>query len=111
MSPPAQDPRTAYVHEVLHLYVRTPGVLGRLRHADRQLAGQLFDQGVPLYAVQNALILAAARRIRHNAFSAPLPPVRSLHYFISTIREVLDRPPGYREIEDLRHTISTYWPR
>jgi hypothetical protein len=98
--------RVEYVREVLRLYTATPGVLGRIRAADRILAGRLFDRGVPIYAVQNAFVLAAARRILHNAFSAPMPPIRSLHYFQGVIQEVLERPPGYREISLLREQLA-----
>lgn len=94
-----------YVKAVLALYVQTPGVLGRLRRADRLLARQLFQQQIPLYAVQNAFIVAAARREKHNAFSTPLPPIRSLHYFTELIREMLERPLGYRDIEELRRSL------
>jgi len=81
-------------------------VSGCVRRADRQLAGELFDRRVPLYAVDYAFIVAAARRIRHNAYSTPLPPVRSLHYFRGVIEEMLERPPGYREIDALRQILD-----
>lgn len=80
-----------------------------LRHAqaidvqasDRDLALRLYDQGVPFYAVRNALLLGAARRVLHNGFSTSMPPIRSLHYFVPILREVQERPPGYREMEQL----------
>jgi len=97
--------RQRYVQRLLRLYLETPGVAGRVRRADRQLARTLFDHNVPLYAVANAFIVAAARRIRHNAYSMPLPQIQSLHYFRAPIREMLERPPGYREIEQLRHLL------
>ncbi len=97
----------AYVRAVLGLYVETPGVLGRVRRADRELARQLFEQQVPLYAVENAFIVGAARRARHNAFSTDMPPIRSLHYFIGLFREMLERPLGYRQIDELRRTLGT----
>ena len=103
--------RHDYVAEVLRAYRTTPGVAGHVRRADRELAAQLFDNRIPLYAVTNALIIAAARRIRHNAFSTPLPAVRSLHYFVAVIREVLERPPGTREIDELRRTLRLQDPR
>ena len=98
-----------YVRELLRLYLATPGVAGRVRRADRDLAQDLFDQNVPLYAVANAFIVAAARRIRHNAYSTPLPPIQSLHYFKNVIREMLERPPGYREIDELRQTLRVHY--
>jgi len=105
-----ESARHAYVAAVLRAYRATPGVIGRIRQADRQLAGLLFDRGIPFYAVANALILAAARRVRHNAFTAPLPPVKSLHYFVPVIREVLQRPPGTHEIAELRQTLRLLDP-
>jgi hypothetical protein len=102
---PVADPRAAYVREVIRRYLETPGVAGRVRHADRALAAALYDQGVPLYAVQYAFIVAAARRVRHNAFSTPLPPIRSLWYFREVIREMLERPPGLREIAQMREAL------
>ena len=98
--------RQAYVREVLRLYVATPGVLGHVRRADRELAGRLFDQRVPLYVVETAFIVVAARRIKHNAFATPLPLVRCLHYFIEPIREVIERPPGPRDIDVFRTILA-----
>ncbi len=111
-SPPAQHERDLirqqYMREVLSLYLATPGVAGRIRRADRDLARTLFEQNTPLHAVANAFIVAAARRTCHNAYSTPMPPIRSLHYFRSTIREMLERPPGYREIEEFRQTLRQH---
>jgi hypothetical protein len=95
-----QAARLAYVRELLNRYVATPGVHGRVRRADRELAARLYDQAVPLFAVHNAFILAAARRLRHNAYDTPLPPIRSVHYFLPVLREVLERPPGPRDIAE-----------
>jgi hypothetical protein len=101
--------RQRYVRELLRLYVATPGVAGRVRRADRELAHTLFEHDVPLYAVANAFIVAAARRIRHNAYSTPLPPIQSLHYFREVIREMLERPKGYREIDQLRQSLREHY--
>jgi len=95
------DTGTRYVDEVIRLYRATPTVLAHVRRADRLLARRLFDQQVPIHVIRNALVLGAARRVLHNGFSSPMPPVRSLHYFLPLVREVLDRPPGYREVDQL----------
>jgi hypothetical protein len=86
---------------VIRLYRATPTVLGHVRRADRVLARRLFEQRIPIHVVRDALILGAARRVLHNGFSSPMPPVRSLHYFLPLVRDILDRPPGYREIDQL----------
>ena len=51
-----------YVRQVLNAYRATPGTAGVVRRADRIFAIQLHDRAVPLATVENALILAAARR-------------------------------------------------
>ena len=101
MSATASNNCDRYVAEVIRLYRSTPTVVGHVRHADRVLARRFYEQGVPLYVVHDALVIGAARRVLHNGFSTQMPPVRSLHYFVPIVREVLDRPPGYREIEHL----------
>ena len=100
--------RARYVRELLRLYRATPGVAGNVRRADRNLAASLFDAEVPLYAVEHAFIVAAARRTRHNGYSTPMPPIRSLHYFRGVIHEMLERPPGYREIEEFRQILRQH---
>jgi len=52
-----------YVRRVLDAYRATPGTCGVVRKPDRALALRLFVSGVPLAAVENAFILAAARRL------------------------------------------------
>lgn len=87
-----QENRTSrhdYVRQVVDAYRITPGTSRHVRHADRLLAEQLYDQGVPLTAVENALVLATARRLLRPEGVPPLTPVRSLHYFRAVIDEVM----------------------
>ena len=49
-----------YLRQVLEAYRSTPGSTGVVRRADRLFATQLYERGVPLQAVENALLLAAA---------------------------------------------------
>ncbi len=107
MNPSDQEARQHYVQAVLDRYRQTPGVLGRVRRADRQLAQRLYQDRVPFYVIDRACVLAAARRIKNNAFSTPLPPIRSLHYFLPVIQEVIRRPPGPRDIEEMRALLRS----
>ena len=109
-SPHDPEDRRRYVCELLLLYIATPGVAGHVRRADRDFAGTLFDRHIPLYVVETAFVVAAARRVRHNAFSTPMPPIRSMHYFAGVIQEVLERPPGYRELDQLRRLVGRGQP-
>lgn len=78
-----------YVRRVLDAYCATPGTCGAIRKPDRVFALRLFDRGVPLAAVENALVLACARRLARPAEAAPLGVIRSLAYFSPVIDEVL----------------------
>ncbi len=98
--------REEYIEKVLSAYRRTPGTTGTIRRPDRLLAAQLHERGVPLMAVQNALVLATARRMIRPAGSPPLGTIRSLAYFLPVIKEVLSLnvSPGY--FQHLRHKIE-----
>lgn len=48
---------------------------------DRLLAPNLYEHSVPLIAIENALLLAAARRLFRSADASLLPTIRSLAYF------------------------------
>ena len=60
------------------------------------------------YVVDYACILAAARRTFRNAYAAPLPPIRSLQYLVPIVQEVIQRPPGPRDISQLRERLATH---
>jgi hypothetical protein len=77
-----------YVRRILQAYRRTPGITGVVRLNDRLLAADLYDRGVPAVIVENALLLAASRRIFRPPHAGALQPIRSLHYLIPVIDEV-----------------------
>ena len=78
-----------YVRQLLEAYRKTPGTTGTIRRPDRLLAAQLHQRGVPLRAVENALVLATARRLMHSPDAPPLGTIRSLAYFVPVVEEVL----------------------
>jgi hypothetical protein len=82
--------REEYVRLVLDAYRTTPGTCGHLRRPDRLLAIELYRRGVPLEKIENALVLAAVRRMIRPADAPPLASVRSLAYFKPVIEEVLE---------------------
>jgi hypothetical protein len=63
--PPSHDGRTQeeYVRQVLEAYRKTPGTLGSIRRPDRVLAAQLCQRGISVSVIENAFVLAAARRL------------------------------------------------
>jgi hypothetical protein len=79
-----------YVERVLRAYRQTPTTMGTVRQADRLVAVELQTRGVSLQVVQNAFILAAARRLMRAPGAPPLTPIRSLAYFLPVIEEVME---------------------
>jgi hypothetical protein len=99
-----------YVRQVLEAYCATPGTAGVVRRADRSFATQLHDRGVPLTTVENALILAAARRSARLADAPPLGTIRSLAYFAPVIEEVLQLKIGPEYFRHLRNKLQRSTP-
>jgi hypothetical protein len=95
-----------YVGRILEAYRVTPGTCGAVRRPDRQFAAQLHERGVPLEAVQNALVLAAVRRLIRPDGAAPLGTIRSLAYFAPVIEEVLQLKVGPDYYQYLRHKLQ-----
>lgn len=82
-------PRDFYVRALLALYCGLPHTAARRPSAsDRRLANQLFDQGIPLPTVEEAFLLAVARRSTRRSDLPPLPPIHSLAYFLPVIDEL-----------------------
>ena len=67
-----------YVRQVLEAYRKTPGTMGTVRRADRMLAVQLYECGLSVHVIENALVLAATRCLIRPADALPLGTIRSL---------------------------------
>jgi hypothetical protein len=70
------------------------------------LAAGLHERGVPLEAVENALVLAASRRLVRPEEAMPLGTVRSLAYFVPAIEEVLETKVSPEYYQYLRGKIQ-----
>ena len=99
--------REEYIDKVLSAYRRTPETAGTVRRPDRLPAAQLHKRGVPLMAVENALVLVTARRMIRSAGSPPLGTIRSLAYFLPVIEEVLSLRVSPSYFQHLRHKIES----
>ena len=84
--------QSTYRREVLTAYIALPDTPNRPRHFDRTVANTLYLRRVPLATVTDALILATARRTFRASDGPPLPPIRSLAYFLPVIDEILANP-------------------
>ena len=95
-----------YVRQVLEAYRKTPGTTGTVRRADRMLAAQLHQRGLSARVIENALVLAATRRLIRPAGAPPLGRIRSLAYFLPVIEEVLELHVSPDYFEYLRHKLA-----
>ena len=95
-----------YIRQVLEAYRKTPGTIGAVRRADRMLAMQLYQRGVALSVVENAFVLAAARRLTRPAGAPPLGTIRSLAYFLPVIEEVLDMRVSPEYFQHVRRKLE-----
>jgi hypothetical protein len=98
--------QTEYVRQVLEAYRNTPGTTGTVRRPDRMLAVQLCQRGVAASVVENALVLAAARRLMRSVDAPPLGTIRSLAYFLPVIEEVLRLRVSPDYFDHLRHKLA-----
>ena len=99
-----------YVCQVLEAYRKTPGTMGTVRRADRMLAARLYERGVAVGVIENALLLAAARRLMRPAEDPPLGTIRSLAYFLPVIEEVLGLRVSPDYFQYLRRKLERVTP-
>ena len=104
------DLQQDYVRRVLDAYRSTPGTAGTIRRPDRMLAEQLYRRGVSVEVVENALVLAATRRLMRPDDAPPLATVRSLAYFVPVIEEVLELRVSPDYFRYLRHRLERIAP-
>jgi len=95
-----------YVRQVLEAYRKTPGTMGTMRRADRLLAAQFYQRGLSLQVIENALVLAATRRLVRPPDALPLGTIRSLAYFLPVIEEVLELRVSPDYFDYLRHKLA-----
>ena len=107
MTPVSPGPARTYVRRILEAYLRLPDTPARARQQDHHLAVQLHRRAVPEAIIEAAFLLATARRCSRPPDAAPLGPIRSLHYFLPVIDELLQHPPATDFLSYLRETLRT----
>ena len=99
-----------YIRQILEAYRKTPGTMGTVRRADRMLAMHLHQRHVSASVIENAFVLAAARRLMRPTDAPPLGPIRSLAYFLPVIEEVLALRVSTDYFQYLRHKLERIAP-
>lgn len=85
------DPES-YRQTLLDLYLRLPDTPCRVSRQDVRLVRQLWERNIPLTTAETALLLASVRRASRRPDAVPLGPIRSMHYFLPVIEELLHTP-------------------
>ena len=109
---PEDEPSRAgrrHVQSVLELYRHHPHTTGRIRKADRLLAADLYRQGISIAYVRDAFLLVTARRSQSR--QPPPATIRSLHYFLPAIQELLEQPLDTGYVRYLRRFNQRDNPR
>src|SRR6202790_4492225 len=99
-----------YIRRVLEAYRKTPGTMGTVRRADRLLAAQLYQRGLSVRVIENALVLAAARRLMRPADAPPLGTIRSLACFLPVIEEALAMRVSPDYFQYVRRKLERFTP-
>ena len=95
-----------YIRQVLEAYRQTPGTMGTVRRTDRMLAAQLYQRGLSVSVIENAFVLAAARRLMRPGDAPPLGTIRSLAYFLPVIEEVIGLRVSPDYFQHLRQKLA-----
>lgn len=101
-----KQPHTDYVERLLNRYAKLPGTLRRVLRTDRRTALALYRRGIALEVVENAFVLAIARRTFRD-HSQTIEPIRCLQYFVPVVDEILQEPPLPGYLEYLRARLVT----
>jgi len=81
-----------YRQALVDLYLRLPDTPRRLSRHDMRLVQQIWERQIPLTTMETAFLLASVRRAARRPDAIPLGPIRSLHYFLPVIEELLLTP-------------------
>ena len=95
-----------FIARLLSLYLSLPHTPARTSRSDRQLAADWYAQGLAWDTLEGALLLATARRRLRAPTLPPLPPIRSLHYFVPLLEEVAETPLSVEYVQYLRGKLA-----
>ncbi len=97
-----------YRQTLINLYLRLPDTPRRLSRFDLRLVRQLWQRQIPLTTVETALLLASSRRTARRPDAMPLGPIRSLHYFMPVIEELLAQAVSESYLAYLRRKVTLH---
>lgn len=95
-----------YVQSVIEAYVSLPDTPEHASRGDRRVARALYARRVPLAVVKAAFLLAFARRTLRSEAAPSLSSVRTMHYFVPVVEELLERPLDQGYLQYLAHRLA-----
>jgi len=98
----------AYHDRLISLYLALPHTPSRASRYDSRLAFELRQRGISWEVLETALLLAMARRCLRDPSLSPLPPIRSLHYFLPVIDEVMNMEISTDYVRYLKQKLTPY---
>jgi hypothetical protein len=93
---------------LIDLYLRLPDTPRPLSRFDLPLVRQLWQRQIPLTTIETALLLASSRRAARRPDAMPLGPIRSLHYFLPVIEELLAQAVPESYLAYLRSKVTLH---
>jgi len=102
------DTDTIDPERLLGLYLALPHTPPHASRYDRRLALELRQRPISWAVIETALLLAMARRCLRDPSLQPLPPIRSLHYFLPVIEEVLTMEISPDYVRYLKRKLAPY---
>ena len=103
-----QTDQSHYLETLLKLYLGLPETPSQASPSDIRLACGLYQRRVALEIVEAALILASVRRLFRDPSLPPLPPIRSLNYFLPVISEISANPLPENYLHYLRGKLESH---
>ena len=100
-----------YVTAIRAALDNLPEPHGGFRPDDRRLALELHRRGVPIEIFRAAIRLATLRRLLRDPSLPRLAPVRSLHYYLPVLDELLRTPPDPAWLDYLAARVARLSPR
>jgi hypothetical protein len=103
-----QTDQSRYLETLLNLYLSLPETPSQASPSDIRLAHGLYQRRITLEIVEAALLLASVRRLFRDPSLPPLPPIRSLNYFLPVISEISANPLPQGYLHYLRYKLESY---
>ena len=88
-----------YVNSVRENFLRIGCTSGHFGASDMVLALKMYQRGIPLTVIEDAILMGACRKYISWLEGQALEPIQSFSYFLSLIDEIQEKPlpPGYSE--------------